>query len=131
MLNQSEENFIEGDVFRFFYNNDLVKSLSNNMSEKNDAILFFRFFRAGITGQTLYDESLLKMKELDRIALEHLGCLCELYIFYLRSIYDHLLKFIKKHSKEDLPRSFNEFLKKVKNDKYVGVSKEFKKNSAE
>lgn len=116
----------QGEVFNIFLNNTLLKKIESEMTGKKEATFFFKSLRLGILGQTLIDESFKDLNGTERIYLESIGLLAELYVYYVRSLYDYLLRFLDGYLDGERPRSFNDFLKQLENDKHVQISDEFR-----
>lgn len=117
----------KGDIFNLFFNNHLTVELSQTMKSRLDGVMFIRIARTGSVGQSIYNEC---WKDCGKFSLSHLdqiSSLCELYVFYLRSVYDYLLNFLSRVSGSGFPSSYNDFIKKVEKGKYPKLTKSFSK----
>lgn len=119
-----------GELFNIFLNNALLKRIEDKMLDKKDAAFVFKSMRLGILGQTLLNESNEIISKDDRVHLESIGMLTELYIYYIRSLYDYLLRFLdeKLFDNGNRPRSFKKFIDQLKKGQHLNISRDLKES---
>ena len=122
--------FTQASTYAFFglSQNYFVKEVLEKRDDKKSKQLYFRLFRTGLVGDILFKKGTERIESEDHTAeMELLAGLFESYMFLIRTIYDYLLHFLKDKYKVK-ESSFNDFLKKVKNDKYPALDEKFKKH---
>jgi len=121
--------FTQASTYAFFglSQNYFVKEVLEKRDDKKSKQLYFRLFRTGLVGDILFKKGTKHIESENHTAeMELLAGLFESYMFLIRTIYDYLLHFLKKYNVKE--SSFNDFLKKVKNDKYPALDEKFKKH---
>jgi len=106
--------------------NYFVYEVLQKKDDKKSVQLYFRLIRTGIIGDILYKKADEFIESEEHTAeMELLAGLFESYMFLVRSIYDHLLHFLReKYNVTD--DSFSDFLKKVKKGNYPQIQGKFK-----
>jgi hypothetical protein len=117
----------KGDIFDLFFNNPLTVNSSKKMKSKMDGVIFIRITRTGIIGQAIFDECWKDCSKYTLSHFEQIASICELYIFYLRSVYDYLMNYLQTVLGTNFPSSYHKFIKQVENKKYHQLSKNFSK----
>jgi len=113
-------------VFNLIYNNPFLKKGLKKQRNLKTAQIFIRIFRTAILGDILFKEG--HKKNINGAEEEVLAALFESFMFFLRSVYDYLLDTLRYECKENLPQSFNDFVKKVKNGKYPEIKGRFREH---
>lgn len=112
--------------FSALFFNYFVEKILKKQNDSKSTELFFRLFRTGLIGDILYKKGEEKIdSEKDSAEGQFLAALFESYVFLVRTIYDYLMHFLKKHHGQGR-YSYNDFLKKIRNGDYPKITGRFR-----
>jgi hypothetical protein len=113
--------------FSALFSNYFVKEVLNKQNDSKSIELFFRLFRTGLIGDILYKKGMEKKVGSDKDTAERqfLAAMFECYVLLVRTIYDYLMHFLKKHHGQGR-YSYSDFLKKIKKGDYPEINGRFR-----
>ena len=115
-----------GPVFNVLFNSPFLKEGLAKERNLRTSNIFFRIFRTAVLGNILYQEGKRKFKKPEVDAeLEILAIFFGSFMFLLRSAYDYLLDTLQNNCKDELPSSFNKFVKAIKQGRYPEIKGRF------
>lgn len=92
-----------------------------------DGVLFLKLFRVGTIGQKIFEECSIPLNHEDYLRSHLLASLVDLYIYYLRSIYDRLHRELDDKLSNDNYNRFEKFRNKIMTQKFETLSMSFRK----